>query len=334
MANAAYSNFAEGTFTKNLGLRSSLSFFHRHFWTMAVCFFLALVSKQFRFPSKQEGPYVWIAGIFNIFLSFQLQTKTSDIWKFELAVIWQPLFPVFILSAVLILRIDIFTIKKVVGAILWFIVCSIFVIYNAFTSENAFLQTYFMIMRILAPLIGALSLRSAIFIGTIGVFNLAFWITFTATICSFMHYTIQYIHDPSPPFFSYAYQLSLMDIPWIFSFRIAIDVYNICFFIYISMKRQMVKGAVYSSLDTFFTIWFFLFFDVYSSWIYLYIVMVYVGYSLIVYNRTQPLTSTPRKKIRVKFISNTNNQDSEAFFDQKFTFSTEVNTNSIKNTFN
>ena len=159
-----------------------------------------------------------------------------------------------------------------------------------------------MTVQIILPSIGALSLRFATLKGSIGIFNLSFWVTLTASFWAFFYYACHYFLEPDPPFFSYTYQLGLMDIATLFVFRIIVDVFNLCCFIYIAKKRQIAKAAVYSTLGTFFTIIVNILMGLYPWWIYPYIVAIYIGYTLIGYDRNKVFSQQMKETIRIRFV--------------------------------
>mmetsp|Transcript_21799 Transcript_21799/g.19325 ORF Transcript_21799/g.19325 Transcript_21799/m.19325 type:complete len:214 (+) Transcript_21799:685-1326(+) len=108
--------------------------------------------------------------------------------------------------------------------------------------------------------------------------------------------------EPIPPFIHYQYQLDLLDIPMLFFFRIIVDVFNLCCFIYIISKRQIAKAALYATLNTFFVIIVNILKGNYPNWIYPYVILVYIGYTLLAYDRTVIWNKRNEENIQIKFI--------------------------------
>jgi hypothetical protein len=77
-------------------------------------FILALVSKQFRMMTRKEVKFILLTGILNLFLRTQLGAKTraQDARFFSL---WQPLLPVFVQVAVIMLGMEKPTRRRKIG---------------------------------------------------------------------------------------------------------------------------------------------------------------------------------------------------------------------------
>jgi len=98
-----------------LGSRKSLTFAHRHFWGMVLFFVLAVLSKQFRMFTKRETPFVLLTGLLGIFLKAQLTSKSRSTTSPYYLSLWQPLLPVFVQTAVILIGMEKGTPRKITG---------------------------------------------------------------------------------------------------------------------------------------------------------------------------------------------------------------------------
>ncbi|CAI2366942.1 unnamed protein product [Moneuplotes crassus] len=267
-----------GKFNNEFGTKKSLAFFVRHIWVMAVLLILSLISKQFRMPNKKETHFICLAGVLNLFLNLQLFAKNTTLFTIPYLILWIPVFPSFILIALILLKLDKWSIRKAIGATFLLLSCGGCVIYSNITSERSFYMDSFMIAQILVPPVGALSLKLAIIKRNVGIFNLGFWVSLVAFICALLNYILIHHWNAMSPFFSICHQLKFFDIAMIFFARIIIDVFNTACFapdpsqgIYLASKKQLMKAAVFVTLDAVFLVIFNALALKYSGWIYGYI---------------------------------------------------------------
>lgn len=167
--------------------------------------------------------------------------------------------------------------------------------------------------------------------GNLGIFNIAFWASLTATVLAFAYYSFHYWVEPSPPFFSYTYQFGLMRIATIWIFRIIADTFNVCTFIYLTSKKKVAKAACFVTLNGMFIVFFNILMGSYHSWIYAYLVFIYSGYSLIAYDRAKVSKAKLNKNIRVRFVSHIDENHKEVKY-SNFTYNPELTNNELMNT--
>jgi len=96
-ANAGMASFSNGFMNTQLGSRRSLTFFHRHLWITIFTFILTVLKGQLKFPGKQNLHFLVVSGTLGVFLNFQLISKNAGIFTLPFMMLFQPLFPVFIL---------------------------------------------------------------------------------------------------------------------------------------------------------------------------------------------------------------------------------------------
>jgi len=114
-----------------------------------------------------------------------------------------------------------------------------------------------------------------------------------------------------------------LQIPTSWFFRIIVDVFNLGCFLHIAKKRQIAKAAVYATLNTFFVIIVNILRGLYPWWIYPYTVMIYIGYTLIAYDRSINFKKAMEHTIRIRFIQKLENEY-EVVKDGDFIFDSSI----------
>jgi hypothetical protein len=254
-----------------------------------------------------------LSGLITVFLDSQLGNKSAEKSGPFFLALWQPLVPVFVQGAVILLKIDNATPRKLMGV--WICVISVIIFVSIDNSSDDIysdFEIYFFIsFQIVLSGTGSVIIGRALNADGIGIFNLCFWIHIFASIFGFLYYSFQYTLEPSPPFFSYTYQLDLLKWGGIWVFLICIDVFNLSCFLHIARTGQISKAAVYGTLGSLFTIIFGLIRSEYKPWIILYLISVYTGYSLINYDKKAAADKVRRSKIRIRFIQKIESGDYE-----------------------
>ncbi|CAI2360061.1 unnamed protein product [Moneuplotes crassus] len=332
-ANAGMASFSNGFMNTQLGSRRSLTFFHRHLWITIFTFILTVLKGQLKFPGKQNLHFLVVSGTLGVFLNFQLISKNAGIFTLPFMMLFQPLFPVFILCGIIALKLDRWTPRKVIGSILCVLSVLSYVTFYNVTDEQRFFKNFFMTIQVTTPAMGAISLRFAVLKGNLGVFNIAFWASFFATINAFIYYSIQYWLEPSPPFFSPTYQFGLLRIATIWIFRIIVDAFNVCTFVYLASKRKIAKAACFVTLNAFFVIIFNIFLGTYDVWIFPYLIFIYSGYSLIAYDRKRVFEKRMMKLVKIKFISQVAQDHKEVVYDN-FSYNPDMTNEELMATVN
>ena len=159
-----------------------------------------------------------------------------------------------------------------------------------------------MIVQIVAPGIASITTKKALGADKIGVFNLCFWINVFGTAAAFFYYGMHYHVNPKPPFFSYTYQLGLLDCAGIFVFVVVVDCFNLACLTYIAKTGQVSKAAVYSTLNATWTIVFGIIQSKYELWIIFYLIAIYTGYTFINYDKKVAADKAKRAKVRIRFL--------------------------------
>uniref|UniRef100_A0A7S3NZ62 Uncharacterized protein n=1 Tax=Euplotes crassus TaxID=5936 RepID=A0A7S3NZ62_EUPCR len=176
-----------------------------------------------------------------------------------------------------------------------------------------------MSIHMLLPACGGISLRFTVLKKNLGIFNIAFWASFFATILAFFYYSMHYWVDPRPPFFSPSYQLGIMRIAMIWIFRVIVDTFSFLTFIYFTSKKKIAKAACFVTLNGFFIIIFNILIGTYDYWIYGYLAFIYSGYLLIAYDRKRVAEKKNRGLIKIRFMSYIDQQHKEIkYSDFKF----------------
>ncbi|CAI2387112.1 unnamed protein product [Moneuplotes crassus] len=327
-ANAGMGAFSNGHMNTQLGSRRSLTFFHRHLWITIFTFILTLLKGQLRLPGKKDLHFIVVSGTLGVFLNFQLISKNSAVFTLPFMTLFQPLFPVFVLCGIIILKLDKWTPRKVIGSILCVLAVLSYVTFYNVTDETRFFKNFFMAIQITTPAMGGIALRFAVLKGNLGIFNIAFWASTIATINAFAYYSFQYWNEPSPPFFSPTYQFGLLDIATIWIFRIIVDTFNVCTFIYLASKRKIAKAACFVTLNAFFVILFNIFMGTYDRWIFPYLIFIYSGYTLIAYDRKRVFEKRMLKLIKIKFVTHIDNDHKEIVYDN-FSYNPDMTNNEL-----
>ncbi|CAI2386243.1 unnamed protein product [Moneuplotes crassus] len=331
LMNAGMAQFSNPIMNTRLGSRRSLTFFHRHLWITVFTFMLACLKGQLKFPGKKDFHFIVVAGSLNMFLNMQLNSKNNSFFTLPFMMLFQPLFPAFVLMYLIGLGLDKWTPRKIAGCVFCILPALSYVTLYNITDENRFFKNFFLIIQIMYPAMGAISLRFAVLKGNLGIFNIAFWASLTATALAFSYYSFQYWLAPSPPFFSYTYQLGLMRIATIWIFRIIADTFNVCTFIYFTSKKKIAKAACFVTLNGMFIVLFNLLMGTYDTWIYAYLLFIYTGYSLIAYDRAKVSKAKLKKNIKIRYISHVDENHKEVKYSD-FTFNSELNNHELMNT--
>ena len=120
LAAAAFGSYASSYINNKLGSRKSLTFFHRHFWTTIVFLIAAKLKGELRFFTRKETKFVILTGILGIFLKAQLTSKNRSVSGPYYLSLWQPLLPVFVQFAVIMLGMEKSTPRKTAGMAICF----------------------------------------------------------------------------------------------------------------------------------------------------------------------------------------------------------------------
>ncbi|CAI2365587.1 unnamed protein product [Moneuplotes crassus] len=281
--NAAYDIYAAGTVMTQLGSRRSLTFLHRFIWMAILSCIVSVLKKQMRLPTSKELPHLLLAGVLHLFLGYTLFAKTTYIFDLHIVILWQPIFPVIIMSCAIFLRMDKWTPFKIAGAVVSIVGCiGLIISINIFGEE--FHLNFFILPHIIAAAVGAINLSLSLK-GGMPIFTFCFWMAIVGAICCFAYYSLQYSLHPTPPFFSYTYQLGLLNMGMTFSIRVILDTVGESIFIYIVSKNQIVLASVYSSLFSIFVIIIYILQRHYSWFLFPYMFMVYLGFTLITYDK-------------------------------------------------
>ncbi|CAI2386226.1 unnamed protein product [Moneuplotes crassus] len=313
-ANAGMASFSNGFMNTQLGSRRSLTFFHRHLWITIFIFIMALLKRQLKFPGKKDFHFIVVSGTLGVFLNFQLIAKNSGVFTLPFMMLFQPLFPVFVLCGIIILGLDRWTVRKIIGSSLCVTAVLMYATIYNIQSDQRFFKNFFIVIQVTTPAMGGIALRFAVLKGNLGVFNIAFWASTIATINAFAYYSFQYWNEPSPPFFSPTYQFGLLDIATIWVFRIIVDAFNVCTFVYLASKRKIAKAACFVTLNAFFVILFNIFMGTYEGWIFPYLVLIYGGYSLIAYDRKRVFEKRMMQLVKIKFFAHMNEDHREVVY--------------------
>lgn len=213
LAAAGFGAYVSSYVNSQLGPRRSLTFLFRHFWTMVLFLILAILNKEFRLFTKRETPFVLLTGILGIFLKAQLTSKSRGVSGPYYLSLWQPLTPVFVQAAVILLGMEKSSPKKLLGIVICTLAVIAFV--TKYTLDNAFddvfITYFFMVLQIILPGIGSVTTKKALVADKIGILNLCFWVNFFGSLSAFIYYSFHYIENPIPPFISYSYQLDLLN---------------------------------------------------------------------------------------------------------------------------
>lgn len=276
--------------------------------------------------TKKEAHYIILSGLITVFLDSQLGNKWAEKSGPFFFALWQPLVPVFVQGAVILLKLDHATPRKLLGVWIWVISVIIFVsIDNSSHDLYSDFKIYFFIsFQIVLSGTGSVIIGQALNADNIGIFNLWFWIYIFASIFGFLYYSFQYTLEPSPPFFSYTYQLDLLRWGGIWVFLICIDVFGLSTFLHIARTGQISKAAIYGTLGALFTIIFGLIRSEYKPWIILYLISVYTGYSLINYDKKSAANKAKRSNIRIRFIQKIERDDYEVQDRQSITIGDNI----------
>lgn len=303
LAVAGFGAYVSSYFNNKLGSRKSLTFLHRHFWTMVLFFVLAILSKQFRMFTRRETPFVILTGVLGIFLKAQLTSKCRSTTSPYYLSLWQPLLPVFVQAATIFLGMEKLNQRKGIGMAFCFISCAAFLIYQNWGENDIFDYNFFMFVQIVVPGISSITTKKAIGADSIGLFNLGFWISLFGVIGAWFYYSCQYFVNPmDSPYFHWDYQLGLLDCGAIFVFVVFVDCFNLSCLMYITKTGQVSKAAVYSTLNATWTIVFGIIQSKYEWFILIYLVGIYTGYAYINYDKKLTAAKAKKAKVKVRFI--------------------------------
>ena len=118
LATAGFGAYTSSTINNKMLARKSLVFFHRFFWAMVVFFIISLVSKSFRLPTKREVAPICLVGIIGFCFNPQMTTKNRGLSNPYILSLWQPLIPVFVQGAVIIIGLEKSTPRKLAGIVI------------------------------------------------------------------------------------------------------------------------------------------------------------------------------------------------------------------------
>mmetsp|Transcript_21337 Transcript_21337/g.18938 ORF Transcript_21337/g.18938 Transcript_21337/m.18938 type:complete len:87 (-) Transcript_21337:853-1113(-) len=85
---------------------------------MAIFCILAILSKQIRFPTRREVAPICLVGIIGIFFNQQMVSKNRSLNGPYLLSLWQPLIPVFVQTAVIMIGLEKYTPRKLIGIVI------------------------------------------------------------------------------------------------------------------------------------------------------------------------------------------------------------------------
>lgn len=115
LANAGWGAYTSSTVNRRMGPRNPMVFIHRHFGSLVIFFIGALVSKQIRLPTRREIPFIAITGVLGVWLRAAMVSKSRGSTSPYYLSLWQPLLPVFVQAATIVLRMEPLNYRKVIG---------------------------------------------------------------------------------------------------------------------------------------------------------------------------------------------------------------------------
>lgn len=303
LAQAGFGAFVSSFMNNQLGARKPMVFLLRHFWTMIIFLVLALASKQFRMFTRRETPFIVLTGILGIFLKAQLTSKWRSVTSPFYLALWQPLLPVFVQAATILLGMEKSSIRKTIGMMLCFSAWVAFVVKRNLGKDDVFNYNFFMVVQIVVPGVSNITTKQALGADKIGIFNLSFWINVFGVLSAWFMYTWHYFWNPKDePYFTLQFQVGLLDCAGIFIFIVVADVFGLACLMFITRTGDVSKAAVYSTLNATWTIIIGMVRQEFEWWIILYLVGIYAGYSLINYDKKVAADKAKRAKVRVRFI--------------------------------
>lgn len=213
LAIAGFGAYVSSYFNNKLGSRKSLTFMHRHFWSMVLFFIIAVVSKQFRMFTKRETPFVLLTGILGIFLKAQLTSKCRSTTSPYYLSLWQPIMPVFVQAAVIFLGMENNSPRKFMGCTICIVSVTAYLIYRQLNIDsNIFDYNFFMIVQVVVPAVSSVTTKKALGADKIGIFNFGFWQTAIGWFVSLFYYSCQYIWNTmDKPYYGLQYQAGLLN---------------------------------------------------------------------------------------------------------------------------
>lgn len=181
--------------------------------------------------------------------------------------------------------------------------CAIFIGIRNYDKSDWFEYNFWYLGLIIVPGVSTITTKMALGASKGGIFLMGFWFNFFGVLSAFYYYSCQYyLNDMGKPWLSFDYIIGIMDCGGIFTTLVVCDTFNMACLLYIAKTGQASKAAVYSTLHASWTIVMGMVNGEYDNYVYPFLFFVYVGYSLISYDKKVAAEKAAKAKITVKFI--------------------------------